>query len=172
MTKVLAKKDSFVSGRFVPAGFVVEVPDGLKLGKNFETLKGDYTPDVIQNAAIAPTGPNPTAPQQIGPDTVQTVEGYAKPGARVVGEVTRPAEVRIEDQLLDANEGTEGDIDNLLADDRNVDNAGTEGTVADVVATIGPDTDLDALEAAEKDREVPRKGVLSAIDKERASRKS
>lgn len=39
---------------------------------------GDYTPPVAAPmAAIGPTGPNPTAPQQIPPDTLQTGAGYA-----------------------------------------------------------------------------------------------
>jgi hypothetical protein len=52
----------------------------------------------------------------------------------------------------------------------NADDALVAGNVAEIAGSIDADTDLDALEAAEKDREVPRSGVLNAIAKERAAR--
>lgn len=52
----------------------------------------------------------------------------------------------------------------------NADDALVAGNVAEIAGSIDDKTDLDALEAAEKDREVPRSGVLNAIAKERAAR--
>lgn len=42
-----------------------------------------------------------------------------------------------------------------------------EGTLADIIPTLGDKTpaELEALKAAETDRELPRKGLLAAIDK-------
>lgn len=45
------------------------------------------------------------------------------------------------------------------------------GNVDEIVAGIDANTDLDAIEAAENERERPRVGVLNAIEKERAARK-
>lgn len=45
-----------------------------------------------------------------------------------------------------------------------------ERNAPEVIASINDETDLDALEAAEKDREKPRKGVLDAIEKARKAR--
>jgi hypothetical protein len=48
-----------------------------------------------------------------------------------------------------------------------------EGTVADIVATLGGKTDdeIEAMRKAEVDREKPRKGVLDAIKAEQGNRK-
>lgn len=173
--RVLAKTDSFVNDRFVPAGFIVEVSDDLQISGNFEKVEGAGQPvDVIQMSAIAPTGPNPTAPQQIAPDHIQSVEGYVKPGARIVGEVTLPAEQRIEIVGLDSNTGTEAEADEALVKVRanggqNGDDALVAGTVKELESTIATadEDELDRLEAAEQDREKPRLGVQSAIDKRR-----
>lgn len=190
MRTVLAKMDSFVDGRLVPAGFTVPISDDVEIstGKdgNFEEIEGDLpTPDRIQISAIAPTGPNPTAPQQIAPDMVQSIEGYVKPGAIVVGEVTKPAEQRIEIVGLDDNQGTEEQAAEALeaakegsgsgegagaGSGQNDDDALVAGTVPELqkqIATADIET-LNTLEAAEKDREKPRVGVTSAIEARRA----
>ncbi|HEX8421171.1 MAG TPA: hypothetical protein VF638_14290 [Sphingomonas sp.] len=60
----------------------------------------DYQPaPVIVMGAIAPTGPNPTAPQQLAPGNIQTVDGYADAdGTVVVGEGSvQAAEVEVEE---------------------------------------------------------------------------
>jgi hypothetical protein len=206
--RMLATRRSFISGRLVPRGHVVEVPeeqadriasDTAEKQKRDKKYRPNLVPagdigdvDVVQIAALSPTGPNPQNPQQIPPDAVQTVEGYLTPGARLVGETTAPAETRIDGAGLAEGEqkGTQEKVQDELAkagdrealaanraaallddgDDRNVSNDAVEGTVADVVATIDTSTDLDALEAAEKDREKPRQGVLKAIEAERARR--
>lgn len=188
MRTVLAKMDSFVDGRLVPAGFPVTVSDDVEIstGKdgNFEEIEGDLpTPDRIQISAIAPTGPNPTAPQQIAPDMVQSTEGYVKPGAIVVGEVTKSAEQRIEIVGLDDNQGTEEQAAEALeaakegsgsgegaGSGQNDDDALVAGTVPELqkqIETADVET-LNKLEAAEKDREKPRVGVTSAIEARRA----
>lgn len=129
---------------------------------------------VVQIAPIAPTGPNPTAPQQIPPDARQGPGGgYVMPGKVLVGEVTLPGEDRAaqvegadEDKVSKALEKALG---SAVGND---DDALVDGTVAEVTADLGAksDEELDALEAAEKDREAPRKGVLNAIKAERAKR--
>lgn len=176
--RVLAKTDSFVNDRFVPAGFIVEVADNMRIGSNFEKVEGAGQPvDVIQIAAIAPTGPNPTMPQQIAPDHLQSVEGYVKPGARIVAEVTQPVEQRIEIVGLNQDNGTEAEAEDALRKARegggqNDDDNLVAGNVSEVTAGLDKksDEELAQLRAAEEDREKPRSGVLSAIDKEIASR--
>ena len=59
-----------------------------------------------------------------------------------------------------------------LPDEPNDDDALVAGNAVDVIAAIDDETDLDALEAAEKDREAPRKGVLAAIKKARRDREA
>lgn len=176
MTKqMIATKRSFINGVLVEAGFPAAVPEGLKVGDNL-TEAGDYRPSVVQNAAIAPTGPNPTAPQHIGPDTIQTIGGYAKPGARVVGEVTAPAETHIEAEGLDQEQSGEAQIADLMSEanssTQNNDDALVAGTVSEITADLGAKTDeqLQQLRAAEVDREKPRKGVIDAIDAELKNR--
>lgn len=134
-----------------------------------------YVAPVIEMAAIAPTGPNPTAPQQIPPDGGQGPGGgYQAPGAILVGEVTQPEEIRT------ANIATPEEEDKarkLLADavedsKEGKDNDKVQGTVADVTADLGTKTDeeLNAMRAQEVDNEKPRKGVLNAIDAELKTR--
>lgn len=129
---------------------------------------------VVQIAAIAPSGPNPTAPQQLPPGAVQTVDGYAFNGATLVGEVTKADADRKD--VLEADAGDQAKINEALAAaeaqagaDLNVSNEGTEGTVADVAARASAmdAAELDQLAKAEADREKPRKGVLDAIEARR-----
>lgn len=171
MQQKLAVKRSFDStGRLVEPGFPAVYADNVETGKNVVEL-GDFEPAVVEMSAIAPTGPRPTAPQQIAPDMIQTLGGYAKPGAVVVGEVAR------QDTLADAAREKEGDqtgeedIANLM-DTNNNDDALVDGTVKEITADLGSKTDeeLRQLREAEADREAPRKGVISAIDKELKSR--
>jgi hypothetical protein len=82
--------------------------------------------------------------------------GGAELAALLAASEKQPVEVDANGKVL----GVGNDLDELVA-----------GNAVEVIAAIGPDTDLDALEAAEKDREVPRKGVLAAIGKAREVRK-
>ncbi len=173
---LIARVDTFTkAGRIVARGSTVrasEVDYDPKTSDNLiEAPTGDEQA-VVEIAAIAPTGPNPVAPQQIAPDVVQTATGYEQAGARLVGEVTLPEKQRIEIVGIDKESTAQDDVTQALADaDANLPNEGTEGTVAEVSARVA-DMDaaaLDDLEARENDRERPRAGVLSAIDKRRAS---
>lgn len=158
--------------------------------------------DVAQISAISPTGPNPKRPQQIPPDAREGIGGFVQPGQRLVGEQTfgsPQARADAEALMTDDNTGTREQVIKTLAgagdraaqaetraaapsseaadlmddgDDDNDDDDLVAGTVKQIADSIDADTDLDALEAAEKDREVPRSGVLKAIDTERARRQS
>lgn len=86
---------TFIGGALVPPNTPVMVDDDqidldtTLTDDNGKTLKGkkdiglhafdkSYTPPVAAPmAAIGPTGPNPTAPQQLPPGALQTGEGYA-----------------------------------------------------------------------------------------------
>lgn len=85
------------------AGFIA-APDGVTSNA------------VVEVSAIAPTGPNPTNPQQIAPGVVQTAGGYVDQGATLVGEVTAPVKVRITDRGIDAKDDTQAKVTEALAD--------------------------------------------------------
>jgi hypothetical protein len=178
----LAKRPSFNGQSYIPAGHVASYQE--------EQLRGDEphlvdlgeagTPAVVQIAPITVTGPNPTAPQQIPPDAVQTIGGYAKPGADLVGTVTASAEERMalvggEDAAEDTSEGeivqTVRAVDGNAGND---DDALVAGSVKAIAGSLEgkSDEELAQLRAAEQDREVPRKGVISALDKEEERRKA
>ncbi len=177
---LIARVDTFTkAGRYVARGSTVrenEVDYDPENSDNLIEAPGDGTQAVVEISAIAPTGPNPQNPQQIAPDVVQVSGGYEQAGARLVGEVTLPEKQRIEIVGIDKESTAQADNMQALADadagaDQNVSNAGTEGTVPQVsarVAEMNADQ-LDQLERAENDREQPRAGVLSAIEKRRAS---
>lgn len=144
----------------------------------------DFQPAIVQIAPIGPTGPNPRLPQQIPPDAIQGPTGtYQQPGKVLVAEVTKPGEERAADAGTD-NPGHEAEVTTKLSDVMDTGGAGTtmgnaddalvEGTVADVTADLGGKTDeqLQAMRAAEIDREKPRKGVITAIDAELEGRAS
>lgn len=192
----LVTADSFdATGKFVPEGQIGTFDSDKLNGKEPHLHDVSDTPlPVVEMAAISPTGPNPTAPQQISPDTVQVAGGYARPGVTIVGERTAPAEERLAG-LTDKDDDSEAVFAKLLEEARrerdearatlaqseeqkaqaNVTNDDDElvaGTVADLTADLGSKTDdeLAAIEAAEKDRQKPRKGVLDALKAERAAR--
>ena len=140
--------------------------------KHLVDVGKNHAPDIIQMAPIGPTGPNPTAPSQIPPDARQTAGGaYTQPGAVLVGEVTTGADVRL---AAVENDGSgQAEIAQLMAEHRGEDtDVATNGTVAEITADLGGRTDaeLAAIRAIEVGRDSPRKGVLSAIDAETASR--
>lgn len=202
--QLMALEDTFdASATLVPAGQVGTFDPARLNGK--EPLVGlDGLPPVavIEMSPLGPTGPNPTAPQQIPPDAQQGPGGtYVAPGRRLVGEVTQTADKRLTDIEATQEASTEGDLAAQLAEARrelgefrarenqaraaaetgqpvtanqNNDDALVEGTVAEVTADLGSKTDaeLESLRAAEVDREKPRKGVLDAIKAELANRQS
>jgi hypothetical protein len=189
----LVNNPTFIRGAYHPRGSVVSIDDAdVKDGqRNLIAIEGEIAdPPAVQVAPVAPTGPNPTAPQQIPPDATQTIRGYEQPGARLVGEVTVPEKDRIEAaQLLDDGDTTQQELVEKLppvesraavaqrqarGSAQNNDDALVDGTVAEVTSDLGNKTDaeLEQLRAAEQDREQPRTGVLKAIDKEVASRQT
>ena len=102
MTKMLLTTQNTVTkaGRFVSKGQPVsadEVDYDAETSTNLieapASLQG--TQPIVEISAIAPTGPNPTNPQQIAPDVVQTGVGYEQAGVRLVGDVTKPETQRI-----------------------------------------------------------------------------
>lgn len=202
--QMLAVEDSFdANGVFVPAGQLGSF-DPARLNGKEPLIDAAETPAVavVQVAPITVTGPNPVAPQQIPPGVHQTAGGaYVGTGTQLVGEVTLPAEVRLE-QIMATDNTAEEDLQKKLAaaqaelaqlrsqqaqqriaaetgqpatanaSTSNDDDALVAGTVAEITATLGEKTDeqLEALRAAEADREKPRAGVLNAIKEERARR--
>lgn len=196
-------EDSFdANGTFVPAGQYGSFDVERLNGKEKHLVDPNQVPPtaVVEIAPIGPTGPNPTHPQQIPADAVQTPGGgYAIAGKTLVAEVTRSADIRLA-QIEKSDEAAVsealGEIsDNSLEGQRrsatavgaalsqnvaggkgqttgDANDALVEGSVADVTADLGSKTDaeLTAIEAAENDREKPRKGVLSAIEDERNAR--
>jgi len=161
---------TFIDGRYVPKGFPVMVETAKLSGKerNFADPGDQPVGGVVEMSAVAPTGPNPKSPQQVPHDAVQTVEGHVIPGgARLVGETAAPASEAVASPAASST---------LLDDDAsaagNDDDAMVEGTLADILPTLGDKSveELQALKAAEADREVPRSTLTKAIDKELAAR--
>ncbi len=187
MKTLVARIDTFTkAGRYVPRGGPIREDEiDLVDGKSDNVVEVDGAEErvAIEMSALAPTGPNPRNPQQIASDTEQTTEGYVQSGAVVVGEVTLPEKVR-RAVIVEADDSTQGDIveaideANRKADEdrgnrsNNDDDELVNGTVADVTSRLegADEAELNRLRAAEEDRESPRKGVLSAIDRELASR--
>lgn len=188
-------EDSFdAAGVLVPAGHIGTF-DTERLSGKEKHLKdvGDFQPAVVEIAAIGPSGPNPTMPQQLPADAVQGPDGtYRTPGKILVSEVTNPVEERIDDRNLRV-EGAEDAVHEALGDVMDIGTSGAatvdttantttgnaddklvEGTVGEVTADLDTKTDdqLVAMRAAEADRESPRKGVLGALDAEIEARKA
>ncbi len=179
MSLLIATQDTFTkAGRFVSRGQTVssEEVDYNEDSENLmEAPTGIDKMAVVEVSAIAPTGPNPKNPQQIAPDVVQTVEGYVQSGAVLVGEVTLPEKQRIEIVGIDKDDDTQAKVQEALADnDRkgsDLSNEPVNGSVSEVNDRLDGATSeqIDEIEAAEKEREMPRKGVMAAIDKARAA---
>lgn len=193
LVQKLVSAPSFdASGTLVPEGHIgVFDEDRLtnEAGKEAPHLHdvGDFTPAVIEVSPIGPTGPNPTIPQQIPPGAVQAPDGtYRIPGKVLVGEVTNPADARIDDRNLRDVEH-EDKVNETLADimgpestgvaqpgagEASADLAAASGTVAEVTADLGTKTDaqLQDILAAENAKEKPRTGVVSAVEAEIGNR--
>lgn len=168
--------DRFDGTKLVPRGQIVQFADGIDLSgdHNLVDVPAGFAPATVEVAALGPTGPNPTNPQQLPHDAVQTSSGYAIPGAKLVGEVTLPQETRIDAAGIGDGNTAQADVAALMDTTHNDDDALVAGTVAEVTADLGGKTDdeLAALRAAEIDREQPRKGVIKAIDAELNTRKA
>ena len=192
----LVTEDSFVNGVFVPAGQIASYDEAELSGKEAHIHDPSGLPlAVVEMAPIAPTGPNPTAPQQIAPDTIQGAGGaYLKPGGTVVAQATRPQEERLAGRT-EEGDNAEGDVVEALrkaneetarlraelasqaagrepAATTNDDDELVSGTVADITGSLGEksDEEIEAIRAAELDRQKPRAGVLNAIKAELAAR--
>lgn len=180
----LVTEDSFdAQGVLVPAGHIGTF-DTERLNGDEKHLHDASEIEIatVEMAAIGPSGPNPRIPQQIPPGAVQDGAGnYTVPGKVLVGEVTDPAETRIDDAGL-RDPDKEAETSEKLAEImgrpptatlNNEDDALVAGTVKEVTANLGAKTDdeLTTLRAAEQDREKPRAGVLTAIDEELDARK-
>jgi hypothetical protein len=192
MVQKLVTEDSFVNGTLVRAGHLATFDEEQLTGKEKHIKDVDgFEPAIVQVAPIGPTGPNPKLPQQIPPDAIQSASGeYQLPGKTLVAEVTRPQEERI-DQAGLGDDNAEAKVTDTLADlmsdnatgeagggkgstSGNADDALVDGTVSEVTANLGGQTDeqLAKMKAAENDREKPRTGVISAIDAELEKRKA
>lgn len=198
----LVTEDSFDAvGKLVPAGQIGTFDAETLTGKepHLHDVPSEPQP-VVEISAIAPTGPNPTVPQQLPSDAVQLPGGgYGRTGAILTAERTAPAEERREG-LTEPGDNAEGEYLAKLREaeaetgrlraeiarlqsgaeqpspkpEGNADDDLVAGNVAEIVAELGgkDDAELEALRAAEMDRERPRKGVLSAIKEEQAKRTS
>ena len=111
----LVTENSFVDGVYVPAGSIASF-DPEKLSGNEAHIHevGDFEEVLVPQAAIAPTGPNPTVPQQIPPDALQSAGGlYKRPGAIMVPEATLDADQRLAGRMREGDT-TEGDVQEEL----------------------------------------------------------
>jgi len=136
------KAEVFQSAEEVPPGWV-DHPSKLKDAKPDESVeRRPGRPELME--ALRQRG------IQFSPQA-----GGAELARLLAASEPQPVEVDSNGKVLGVNEG----LDELVA-----------ANAAEVIAAIDDDTDLDALEAAEKDREVPRKGVLTAIGKARKAR--
>lgn len=99
--KVRLTEESFIGGCLRPVGYEVEVDEGELGAKVGATAKPadkapvepvELTPNLVkvgkgggdapiayEVAAVAPTGPNPTAPQALPPATTQTTDAFVAP---------------------------------------------------------------------------------------------
>jgi hypothetical protein len=175
MAQYFARTRTFAAGVLLEPGQIVTLPDDVEPGDNLGPLSELPEVAVVAIAPISPTGPNPTMPQQIPTDAVQTISGYAQPGATLVGEQTAPAEQR---EVLAPSTGTEQSDFAELMDANGGDSSPGDGesngepTAAEINASLGEKTDAELTELREQEvqRERPRSTVIKAIDKELAGR--
>jgi hypothetical protein len=181
------------TGKYVPEGHIGTFDTDKITEKDKHLVDPGELPGtaMVQISPIAPTGPNPTTPQQLPADAIQGPGGgYFTPGKQLVSEVTANAETRITGANLDKPE-LEAEVSEALAriaKDRGIalgdvqmaamgvapattennDDKLVSGTVAEVTSDLGTKTDeqLNQLLAAENDREKPRVGVTNAIQAE------
>lgn len=121
----ITTNQTYIDGRFVPKGFpvMVETDDLSGNERNFADAKDIGGPDIVQMAAVAPTGPNPTMPQQVPPDAIQTIEGHVVPGAILTGETTSTEQQKIAEQLLDDSGSSQAAVAEAVAASESKDKA-------------------------------------------------
>lgn len=122
LVQKLVTEDSFdATGSFVPAGRIGAFDPETLTGKEPHLHDvGDFKPAVVEMSALSPTGPNPTTPQQIPPDALQTAGGgYARAGATLVSEVTQDDDQRFADRQAEKDgKDTEGQMAEALREAR------------------------------------------------------
>lgn len=143
----------FHGGVLYPTGSLVEVDDKLVKDEDthLEKFDGSTVLPRVQVSPVAPTGPNPTAPQQIPPDAGQTVRGFEQPGAQLVGEVTQPEKQRIAAALLDDEDAadTQGAIVEKLEE-------ATANNAAAAAAANSPATEENGGDSGGETEEQPK----------------
>lgn len=148
-----------------------EAPQEPRFGKNLADPKETNTgAQAAPMAAVAPHAPGATNPQTLPPGSVPVGGSFIRP-APAEAPAAREEIVADTPEQIEAVD-TEG---SLIADltGRSVTggpgDAAIEGTVADVEGRVSSMSaaELDAVEAAENDREKPRQGVLRAVESRR-----
>jgi len=168
MTLKVTTRESFIGGQAVPKGTIVEY-EGDNAGDNLADV-GDYEPPkpaII--AAIAPTGPNPVAPQQLPPGSMQTIRGYSGPaGEELRGERTLAASINEGDS--NAGEVEMEPVTRITSTDDFDASKTVEGSVDEVEGRLSGLTaeQLDAVAAAETSGK-NRAGVANAIEQAHAA---
>lgn len=157
---LIATQDTFTKeGRFVPRGNPVpadEVDYDPDTSTNLiEAPRAAQEGVAVEVSSISPTGPNPTEPQQIAPDVVQTNAGYFQNGVRLVGEVTVPEKQRIEVVGLDDSGDAQAEVNQALeeSDQRRAEQE------AEARRNAAAADEADRRAAAEDDR--PRRAAAS-----------
>ncbi len=188
-TPVRVKRLSFIGGSLRPKGTVANIKTAVLEGttrdkSSEETTKfvrnSNVAPldgsagvvPVVAMAAIAPTGPNPTKPQQVPAGSISGAGGHFYDGAKLVAEGSEaeatqpgPGDVQIEGEVEE-----EAPSRQFSDDDEDEDEAGArakaivEGTVTEIErAVVGLSAEeLDAVERAEAAGQ-KRAGVANAV---------
>lgn len=195
---------TFINGSLMPAGSIVSVDMDQFTDEDGDPAGEDATPNLAdigeapvliptEVAAIGPTGPNPTAPQQIPPGTMQTGDGYVHGGAQLVAE-GHPDFAQMVEGAEALNEGVEEEEIVRLsqtAQGAGTAGSGTNGTETGSVGDAEPfsgdtfigrnlddisddeiagltDEQRAAVVASERDREKPRVSLLRRLGVEDA----
>lgn len=116
---------TFINGSLHPAGVPVYVDlDQIEIEEPSKEKPKGNTPNLADPgsaarlivspvAPIAPTGPNPTMPQQIPPGAMQTTDGYAMGASLLVAEGSERARLAEEEGIDDGSDYEEEDIQRL-----------------------------------------------------------
>lgn len=109
--KMVTERSFDAMGALIQEGQIGTFDENRLTGKEPHIFAvGDTAPVFVEQSAIAPTGPNPTVPQQIPPDAVQGPGGaYVRPGVVLVAERTMDADQRLADRLKEGDT-SEGDL--------------------------------------------------------------
>ena len=102
---------SFIDGVLVPAGTLVNIDPSLVSDRNLADPGNALVNVAVAVAPIAPTGPNPTMPQQVPPGVFQTPAGYVTPGGAMLvaqGSEAAAEVARTGQQIDDSGDGEDG----------------------------------------------------------------